>query len=345
MIILKIILFILWMAVIPFLIGLFITEFISKHKNSIVLSYVYGMVAEFAVFQILAIPAIFLKMRFTIFVCICAGIFAIFALISLILNIRRLKSFFINNVMSVKRWPWWAAVVIVLILFQAYQLGVNEYRDLDDSFYVATSVTTWETDTMYQYNAYTGEAYSAYPARYILAPFPVFIAMIGKLLFTHPTIIAHSVLPFVFIPMAYGVYWLVGRLLFKDDMKKNWLFLALICILNLFGNQTVYTVSTFLLTRIWQGKAVLAAILLPLIIYVSLKVYHSEMVRADWVMLFGVMLASCMVSSMGVVLAPVELVVFVLTYAFLQKNYMNIWKALICCIPNVLVGVIFLMIR
>ena len=198
---------------------------------------------------------------------------------------------------------------------------------------------------MYQYNAYTGEAYSAYPARYILAPFPVFIAMIGKLLFTHPTIIAHSVLPFVFIPMAYGVYWLVGRLLFKDDMKKTWLFLALICILNLFGNQTVYTVSTFLLTRIWQGKAVLAAILLPLIIYVSLKVYHSEMVRADWVMLFGVMLASCMVSSMGVVLAPVELVVFVLTYAFLQKNYMNIWKALICCIPNVLVGVIFLMIR
>ncbi len=52
---------------------------------------------------------------------------------------------------------------------------------------------------------------------YKLAPFPVFWAMIGKISGLNPAYLMHTLLPVIFIPLAYVVYYLIAM----DLLKKN----------------------------------------------------------------------------------------------------------------------------
>lgn len=342
----KILMFVFWLGVIPFLVGIFVTGFSRKKSESVISICVYGNITIFAIFQILAIPLIFLKAEFMLLVYVWAIINICLAIVSLISNRERIRRIILKTFTNIPKMPWWSVLIILMILFQTFMLSYNHHGDLDDSFYVATSVTTWKTNSMYVFNAYTGDLYNNYPARYILAPFPVFEAMISQLVFTHPTIVAHTILPVWLVPLAYGVYWLLGQRLFKKDSKKTWMFLFFLAVLHVFGNASVFTVSTFLLVRIWQGKAVLASILLPLLIYQSIRLlYDGEDDPMEWLMLLFTMTSACMVSSMGVILAPIALVCYGAVYAVLKKKYKGLIKILLCCMPNMICGIIFLIIR
>ena len=68
----------------------------------------------------------------------------------------------------------WYLPAVVLIVVQMYAGIFYTHIDDDDAFYVATASTTLETDTVFQYNAYTGDEYESLPSRYVLSPFPIF---------------------------------------------------------------------------------------------------------------------------------------------------------------------------
>ena len=56
MIIIKGILAILWIILIPIILGFIITRKMEKYKNSIILSWVIGYMIEFGIFEFLSIP-------------------------------------------------------------------------------------------------------------------------------------------------------------------------------------------------------------------------------------------------------------------------------------------------
>ena len=70
----------------------------------------------------------------------------------------------------------WYLPAVLLIVVQMYAGIFYTHIDDDDAFYVATASTTLETDTVFQYNAYTGDEYESLPSRYVLSPFPIFEA-------------------------------------------------------------------------------------------------------------------------------------------------------------------------
>ena len=81
-----------------------------------------------------------------------------------------------------------------LILIQLVVVVLYAHMDEDDAFYVGTATTAVETDTLYAYNPYTGAAYNVLPSRYILSPFPAFLAVTSRLCGgLHPAIVAHTV--------------------------------------------------------------------------------------------------------------------------------------------------------
>ena len=67
--------------------------------------------------------------------------------------------------------------------------------------------------------------------------------------------------------VAYGIYYLIGYELFEKKHKSALLFVLIMSIINIYGNYSIRTTFSFLLFRIWQGKAVLCNIILPLLIY------------------------------------------------------------------------------
>ena len=98
----------------------------------------------------------------------------------------------------------------ILILFQLVVVVLYAHMDEDDAFYVGTATTAVETDSLYAYNPYTGAAYNVLPSRYILSPFPAFLAVTSRLCGgLHPAIVAHTVFPAVFVFLAYVVLFSV----------------------------------------------------------------------------------------------------------------------------------------
>jgi preprotein translocase subunit SecY len=66
----------------------------------------------------------------------------------------------------------------------------------------------------------------------------------------------------------------------------------MVSVINLFLAGNVYTQSVFTLTRIWQGKAVVAAVMIPAILAIILRVQQTnpqaEGPIRDWILLIVV---------------------------------------------------------
>jgi hypothetical protein len=146
--------------------------------------------------------------------------------------------------------------------------------DGDDAEYVAQSLVTQQSETMYLIKPYTGGTTSL-DIRHSLAVLPIWVAFIGRRTGIHTTILAHSILPFLLIPLAYIVYYEMGKHLLKKKEEYLPAFLVFMALLQIFGNVSIYTNETFFLTRTWQGKAVAASFVIPVTLWILLCIFDN----------------------------------------------------------------------
>ena len=162
-------------------------------------------------------------------------------------NSSGLKSFLQKNGISPE-----LVVAGILILFQLVVVVLYAHMDEDDAFYVGTATTAVETDSLYAYNPYTGAAYNVLPSRYILSPFPAFLAVTSRLCGgLHPAIVAHTVFPAVFVFLAYVVLFQYSRIFFKGKAGEQGIFMILCAVILWFCGYSVYNSENFLQ---WAGS-------------------------------------------------------------------------------------------
>jgi len=333
-------------GLVPLLLGtLYIGKTNKSDNNSIIGCYAQGMFTMWGIFQIVVIPLLLLRKSLTLLTIMWLIIILLLCLWALLKGHHKIISLLNPKTIIKSILSWQMLVAILLIAFQTYMLTVQMHTDADDAFYVAAATTALETDSILSFNAYTGEAINNLPVRYALSPFYVFTAMIAKISSIHPTIIAHTLFPLILIPLAYIVYTLLGKHYFKNKTSAVGMFLIAISFLQMFSAFSVYTTGVFTLTRIWQGKAVLAGILLPAIFYFSIKAFEQQASKRNWISLMMIMFASCMVSSMGIALGAIALGMLALIASLREKNLKIIWYSLLCCLPNILYAGIYLLMR
>ena len=325
----------LWFLIIPLAAGNLPVFETGKEKDWFVRmadALICGYVLLFAVFELLALPLIFtrqsfavLKYSYEILVCVLALAGVIFAWKN---KKNRADGAERKKSLSRKKIPaaMWLAFLLVAIQMGAYVFGMA--TDLDDAFYVATATTTLETNGMFTYDAYTGMLASYLPARYVFAPFPILLAFYSDMVHMHAAVVAHTVEPVFFLLISYLVYWKIGRKLFDKDDRKVGLFLLFL-----------------VLIRIWQGKALLASFVLPAIFLQAKECMETNRMCGAWVTLFLMMTSACLVSGMGIMLAPIMLGLMTLLYAVKDRNWGNIKRAVICCLPNVICAAAYVIIR
>lgn len=297
------------------------------------------------VFQIIVIPLLLMRKSLTLLTVIWSIVIIALCVLAVIRGRNKVilnfnfKDSLKNNI------SWSIIVAILLIILQTFMLTTRMHQDADDAFYVAAASTAVETDSILAYSAYTGGMLNSLPTRYALSPFYAFTAMISKICGINPTIIAHTLFPLILIPLAYIVYTLLGRYFFKNKAKTVGIFLITISLLQIFSAFSVYTTGVFTLSRIWQGKATLAGILIPAIFYFSFMAFEQVDNKRNWISLLMVMFASCMVSSMGIPLSAITLGLLALTASIRDKNPKIIGYSLLCCLPNMLYAGIYLLMR
>ena len=122
-----------------------------------------------------------------------------------------------------------------------------------------------------------------------------------------------------------------------------------ISFIQIFGNVSIYTNSTFFLTRTWQGKSLLANVVLPAIVWLVLWIFDSDNYDKEyriglWILLVLTNFVAAMSSTASVFLAAMLIGVTGLVLGIREKNIQIPLRLMISCVPLVIYGVIFLLL-
>ncbi len=342
----------------PFLMGSLLLSYFNRKQSGIAARTVTGYLLMFSIFEILAVPLTILRAPYHVLVWTAGIIYAALCLLSVWKCGRDILKELPDAFQNSYRQPWTMYAALVLVILQAAAYVFYMTTDLDDAYYVAAATTAIHYDTLYLNSPYTGMPVETLNLRYVLSPFPMFLAFISTCTGIEPAAMAHTVLPVFLIMLAYMVYDLLGGVLFsgkqpdgereaekRERIRQIGLFLVLLSLIHIYSYYSIYTQGTFLLIRIWQGKAVLASVLLPCLFYMAHKALTGYREKGDWFILFLCAVSCTMVSSMGVALAPVLLGILALLFGVFKGKWRYVLNMFLCCLPCVVIGALYLILK
>lgn len=359
------------------------TKGIGQKREKILNLYLAGFLSELAVFQLIAVPVMVKEVYgMNLLVYLTTAVFAVLAATGFIWTLLRerdlrkqtgrnedvnqqqagqaqacsLRKSMISGtgngarnrirrtaVQNPERLLFWL-LFLASVGYQMYMAFAYASFDGDDAYYVVQSVLADQTGVLNRIRPYTGLS-TDLDIRHALATLPLWIAYMARMTGIHATIVAHTLLPLIFIPLTYYVFVQIGRKLFSDGSVKLPIFLTLVSIMQIWGNISIYTNETFFLTRTWQGKSVLANLILLVELWLMLELCAREKNRERqeetgsqlpyWLLLAVNHIAAAMMTSMGAFLTALLFGITALVAAIRYRSWSILWKTALCCIPNV----------
>ncbi len=344
MLFIQIIIFLFFALAAPICVGAGAVSFLDRQKRNIGLMWMAGELLLLAAFQVMSVPMILAGRLFS-------GLVRVYAVFSVLAAAGGMAVFVYKKkktpvLKEVQPKPGktekalWIAVG-VLLLVQLFLTAFLAFGDGDDAYYMAVSTTSDVFDSMYRFSPYTGSS-TKMDIRHSLSPFPVYIAFLSRVSGIHAAVIFHVALPLLLIPLAYVIYGMIGRRLLKGKRRQLPAFMLFVELLVLWGNYSLYTAETFLITRTSQGKAVLGNIMIPalfLLLYMmGERLAESKMPEAClWVLLAALVTCACLCSVLGAFLTVILLGAFCLCAVFSYKK----WKLLLPAAASLLPAVVF----
>lgn len=328
------------LLVLPMAMGLLL----RKEKESLLISFVYGYILQWAIFFVVCVPEIIKKGTLSRVSKITIAVYAVCAVLGLVKYFLTKKERNRPAVLS-KSEIIYLAVFLGLVLFQIYKALFFAYEDGDDSFYVSISQYSAVADRMYTADAYRGTPTVIW-YRYALAPFPEWIASFAQRTGINAAIFSHTIIPPVFIVITYIIFNEIAKLLFKEDAEKRYMFLALIAVFEMFENVSTSTSGTFLLTRARQGKEALACIVLPLLFFEIFCVIKNDckISFSMFVLMVCTGISASLTSMFGNMLAPV-MTAFLLLYILIKKKGLKSFILTgLTIVPNALAVLLYLIV-
>lgn len=346
----------LWLLIIPTCIGGIGAVFVDKQNKSLAFMCISGYMIMWAVFQLICVPCVLLeKYREGMFPWVVRGFFVVAILLAaagFVLLVKR-KSFSAlgfsrNRTVPAKEKVLWV-VFAGLVLLQLAASVFLAYGDGDDAYYVAVSTITEANNTLYKTSPYNVGT-TGLDIRHGLAPFPIWIAFLARISGLKVAFVAHVAVATTLIGMTYVIFYKIGQLLFQGKKEYLPLFLIFTTLLVLFGDYSYKTPENFMIARSRQGKAALGNIIIPmmfLLLFMILK-QVQERKKAEWmlwVLLCATVTAACLCSTLGTFLMCLLLGVTGLCAGVLFKSLRTVVSMAVCCIPAVVFGVMYFLMK
>ncbi len=332
------------------------SELICRRESSVTERYTCGLIAVWALFELTAVPFILLSSSFAV-LCTVYDVLLVILIsagaVKTVLRIRKERKDISSGEkkaagVRIKAFlPW--LPVIILIICQCFFLIRYQHYDGDDSYYVAQSTISLQTDTMFRKDTNNGYGIDV-EGRHALGALPVWIAWLSKESGLHPAVCAHSCMaPFLLLIM-YGVYAMLSERLFKDKKYRPF-FVLLMMLWYIHSNVSLYTAETFAYTRTWQGKAVFANIIVPLAFCFIADIYSGKkktLLPAFLVSICGIFCTGTAVYMLTVLYGCAGLCLCIAAYVRTKKlksAFITLLPFIIAVIPLLAGGVTYLLIR
>ena len=326
--------------------GWILNQKFSKTKIS---SISVGFIAVLAVFQVIALLFMRFEVKFTYLYALCLILIGTMT-IYVLLNMRQSKMYGISYMFNGKKEKFKREILIWVIalgtiMVQIVGYIVLQHLDADDSFFVAEISTILQTNYINKIDCTTGIQNYIFDPQYKLVGWEVFLSVFCKFFGINAAAFCHTCLPLVLVVIHYFIIWDISKELHNN---KPFIPFTLMSILNIFGNYSVYTRESFLLFRIWQGKAVYVNIVLPMMLLLMLKIFKvSKNIKNEYIVLLTFTLfAGINATTVGIYLGPLAYAIYVLTYTLYSKNIRNFVKLcipVVCVLPNVIMKLLYLL--
>lgn len=320
--------------------GYGLRRFLKLKKEGFLFSIVTGVMCWWAVMELILVPMTMNMASFQSFVYVYSIVALILAGVGVFCWKDIVEDFRILAAEAEKYVTIGHLAALALICYQLYFIHHHMYLEWDDAYYVNLANEAVRSDQIYWIYPETG-SFADFDKRYVLSLWPIFYAWLSKLTGVMPTIMAHTILPWLIIPLAYMVYGLIGKRLFPEDQQLQGMFLALAVLLHLFMSGEHTAGLTFLSITPWVGKGVLATVLIPMLFYCILRTVQDER-AGNWILLGVTGLGGCLLSSMGIMLTPVFVGVTVFLLALRKRSVRYLLYGAASCLPCIVLGIYYI---
>lgn len=322
--------------------GLLLSKLLKCNLGSVTLTLFTGFIAYFCIFGIIAIPMILLSFPLSALTYTVMALSAVIIIVSLILNYKQCFHIVKELPHTISQHSFMIILLFIAVFLQ--QLIVFNYIDwsADASYYIGKVTTDVYTNTMGHYDPYTGEALSKLDSRRIFACFQEYNAVIAQFFDIHPLKQAKLIMPQILTLITSILYYQIGLQFFNRDKKKADLFVCFVILLDAFS-YTIYTNSTFLLTRTYEGKSILANIIIPGLFYCFIILWKNQRTKFTSVLLLLISFASCIFTASSMLIVPVGLTAGMLPWIVKEKEWKQVWLYILCILPNLFVCVMYLL--
>lgn len=337
----------------PFVVG---NLFKSK---SISFTYLCGQLLLWATFQVVAVPCINFRTTFSALFWIYTGVVLILTVLGALTLRSQMKTRQHGGL------KWLSPFLIIALLIIVYQMSVyifGMHLDEDDARWIAEANDALVKNRMLLHNPATGEYIGRFAGEMIkdvFSPWSMYLAVLARWTGIKAVVIAHTVYPPILLGLSYSAYYEIGCQLFEGEIKRHEraIFLLMVSVINLFMAGNVYTQSVFTLTRIWQGKAVVAAVIIPTILMTVLRLQrntdgHKDSMAfgsiSDWLLLIVVGVCSCLFSGMGIAIGLLMTGVYgayvvarMIMGSIREKNWHDMWMRVSMWIVSMMPGIVY----
>lgn len=267
----NIVLYILFLWIAPVFVGNAICNRLSM-QGTIPRSFVMGYLSMWAVFQIITVPLILLKVSFLVDVVV----YSMFLIGIIVYGIVK-KTYCSMTIPKVEPSAWVGIIVMlatgIYMIVQSFRLQLT---NADDTRFVVNAVDTVRTNRMLLTDVNTGKEILSWTGdlfKDVISPWAVFAAYLSKITGISAASMMHTFLPPVLLAVMMCIFWLVAGELFDKHIYRA-LFVILLLVMYMYGYFSIYNAETFTIIRLWQGKATMAAVGIPALLYAFLRLYR-----------------------------------------------------------------------
>lgn len=226
-------------------------------------------------------------------------------------------------------------IVLQVIYGMNNGIRINGY---DTAYYNGHAINALYTDTMYQYNARSGEYIGI--ESYVHDGYPMLIAFLAKVFFMHPLVVVNRVLASMeIILMNLSIYEIARRLSGGDQRIANWT-IAIHGFILVWCYQFEEARGFYLWQRTAESKSMLANVYLPMVLLALILLAQKIDASYHWLVLGLVAFAGVSLSISGIFVLSAAVGVGLLAIIVSQRRWRYVLNAVLCMLPCMLAGVV-----
>lgn len=270
--------------------------------------YIIGLVFFFGMTFVISTPFMLFNLRFSTLYALIIGIYGIVLTASIgvlfynignVCDICREKC---QEIIGDRRRCCLYIILFITILFQLFVIVYYQHGDIDDSYYLAQVNTYISTDRLTGIDPASGLTYLKSSSQYSLVGYEVLLAVLKQFFRTNTAMLAHTIWPVFALVSHYIVIWKLAKCI--DDRYAIELSITY-SLITIFGGWSGYTQSSFVLNRIWQGKAVFVALFIPILLWYFAENYNNKARKRDIVFIALILLAGISTTTVAIYLYPI----------------------------------------